>query len=154
MLALAKERRTPFCEPMAALTDRRNPLLRVTQALPLLSLKSKDPTCYSSGHLRPLAWRKSLRARQSFRARQSLLRTRFCIGSGNCPVLVQVMKNCGSDADQIAQEICTTYLATMASTSLMIVSITLGSLGPTMIANFDEIIERVHQAPTVFIGQN
>jgi hypothetical protein len=35
------------------------------------------------------------------------LRTRFCIGSGNCPVLVQVMKNCGSDADQIAQEICT-----------------------------------------------
>src|SRR5215813_2595431 len=111
MLALAKERRTPFCEPMAALTDRRNPLLRVTQALPLLSLKSKDPTCYSSGHLRPLAWRKSLRARQSFRARQSLLRTRFCIGSGNCPVLVQVMKNCGSDADQIAQEICTVRLA-------------------------------------------
>src|SRR5262249_44745 len=82
------------------------------------------------------------------------LRTRFCIGSGNCPVLVQVMKNCGSDADQIAQEICTTYLATMASTSLMIASITLGSLGPTMIANFDEIIERVHQAPTAFIGQN
>ena len=36
-----------------------------------------------------------------------LLRTRFCIGSGNCPVLVQVMKNCGSDADQIAQESCT-----------------------------------------------
>jgi hypothetical protein len=35
------------------------------------------------------------------------LRTRFCIGSGNCPVVVQVMKNCGSDADQIAQEICT-----------------------------------------------
>ena len=35
------------------------------------------------------------------------LRTRFCIGSGNCPVLVQVMKNCGSDVDQIAQEICT-----------------------------------------------
>jgi hypothetical protein len=38
---------------------------------------------------------------------QELLRTRFCIGSGNCPVVVQVMKNCGSDADQIAQEICT-----------------------------------------------
>src|SRR5215467_820110 len=36
-----------------------------------------------------------------------VLRTRFCIGSGNCPVLVQVMKDCGSDADQIAQEICT-----------------------------------------------
>ena len=32
-----------------------------------------------------------------------LLRTRFCIGSGNCPVLVQVMKNCGSDANQIAE---------------------------------------------------
>jgi hypothetical protein len=38
---------------------------------------------------------------------QELLRTRFCIGSGNCPVVVQVMKNCGSDVDQIAQEICT-----------------------------------------------
>jgi hypothetical protein len=36
-----------------------------------------------------------------------LLRTRFCIGSGNCPVVVQVMKNCGSDANQIAEEICT-----------------------------------------------
>src|SRR2546429_529787 len=35
------------------------------------------------------------------------LRTRFCIGSGNCPIIVQVMRNCGSDADQIAQEICT-----------------------------------------------
>ena len=35
------------------------------------------------------------------------LRTRFCIGSGNCPVVVQIMKDCGSDADQIAQEICT-----------------------------------------------
>src|SRR6476660_6650367 len=35
-----------------------------------------------------------------------LLRTRFCIGSGNCPVVVQVTRNCGSDADQIAQEIC------------------------------------------------
>ena len=34
-----------------------------------------------------------------------LLRTRFCIGSGNCPVLVQVMKNCGSDANQVAEEI-------------------------------------------------
>jgi hypothetical protein len=40
-----------------------------------------------------------------------LLRTRFCIGSGNCPVLVQVMKNCGSDAHQIAQEICTIHRA-------------------------------------------
>jgi hypothetical protein len=39
------------------------------------------------------------------------LRTRFCIGSGNCPVVVQVMKNCGSDADQIAQEICTIHRA-------------------------------------------
>ena len=38
-----------------------------------------------------------------------LLRTRFCIGSGNCPVLVQVMKNRGSDVDQIAQEICTIH---------------------------------------------
>ena len=38
-----------------------------------------------------------------------LLRTRFCIGSGNCPVLVQVMKNCGSDANQIAEEICTIH---------------------------------------------
>jgi hypothetical protein len=34
------------------------------------------------------------------------LRTRFCIGSGNCPVVVQIMRDCGSDADQIAQEIC------------------------------------------------
>jgi hypothetical protein len=40
-----------------------------------------------------------------------LLRTRFCIGSGNCPVLAQVMKNCGSDANQIAQEICTIHRA-------------------------------------------
>ena len=40
-----------------------------------------------------------------------LLRTRFCIGSGNCPVLVQVMKNCGSDANQIAEEICTIHRA-------------------------------------------
>jgi hypothetical protein len=40
-----------------------------------------------------------------------LLRTRFCIGSGNCPVVVQVMKNCGSDAHQIAQEICTIHRA-------------------------------------------
>jgi hypothetical protein len=31
------------------------------------------------------------------------LRTRFCIGSGNCPIIVQVMRNCGSDADQIAE---------------------------------------------------
>jgi len=38
-----------------------------------------------------------------------LLRTRFCIGSGNCPVLVQVMRDCGSNADQIAQEICTVH---------------------------------------------
>jgi hypothetical protein len=38
-----------------------------------------------------------------------LLRTRFCVGSGNCPVLVQVMKNCGSDANQIAEEICTIH---------------------------------------------
>jgi hypothetical protein len=37
------------------------------------------------------------------------LRTRFCIGSGNCPVLVQVMRDCGSNADQIAQEICTLH---------------------------------------------
>jgi hypothetical protein len=37
------------------------------------------------------------------------LRTRFCIGGGNCPVVVQVMKNCGSDADQIAQEVCTIH---------------------------------------------
>src|SRR4051812_43644296 len=35
------------------------------------------------------------------------LRSRFCIGSGNCPVLVQIMRDCGSDANQIAQEICT-----------------------------------------------
>jgi hypothetical protein len=40
-----------------------------------------------------------------------LLRTRFCIGSGNCPVVVQVMKNCGSDANQIAEEICTIHRA-------------------------------------------
>jgi hypothetical protein len=40
-----------------------------------------------------------------------LLRTRFCIGSGNCPVLVQVMKNCGSDANQVAEEICTIHRA-------------------------------------------
>jgi len=40
-----------------------------------------------------------------------LLRTRFCIGSGNCPVLVQVTKNCGSDANQVAQEICTIHRA-------------------------------------------
>ena len=40
-----------------------------------------------------------------------LLRTRFCVGSGNCPVLVQVMKNCGSDANQIAEEICTIHRA-------------------------------------------
>ena len=40
-----------------------------------------------------------------------LLRTRFCIGSGNCPVIVQVTKNCGSDAHQIAQEICTIHRA-------------------------------------------
>ena len=37
------------------------------------------------------------------------LRTRFCIGSGNCPVLVQVTRDCGSNADQIAQEICTLH---------------------------------------------
>jgi hypothetical protein len=37
------------------------------------------------------------------------LRTRFCIGSGNCPVVVQVMRDCGSNADQIAQEICTVH---------------------------------------------
>jgi hypothetical protein len=54
--------------------------------------------------LRPLAWRKSFRARQTSC-------TRFCIGSGNCPVVVQVMKNCGSDAHQIAQEICTIHRA-------------------------------------------
>jgi len=35
------------------------------------------------------------------------LRNRFCIGSGNCPVVVQIMRDCGSDADQIAREICT-----------------------------------------------
>jgi hypothetical protein len=40
-----------------------------------------------------------------------LLRTRFCIGSGNCPVLVQVTRNCDSKADQIAQEICTIHRA-------------------------------------------
>ena len=40
-----------------------------------------------------------------------LLRTRFCIGSGNCPVLVQVMKNCGSDANRVAEEICTIHRA-------------------------------------------
>src|SRR5262245_20970565 len=40
-----------------------------------------------------------------------VLRTRFCIGSGNCPVIVQVMKNCGSDANQVAQEICTIHRA-------------------------------------------
>jgi hypothetical protein len=40
-----------------------------------------------------------------------VLRTRFCIGSGNCPVLVQVMKDCGSDANQIAEEICTIHQA-------------------------------------------
>ena len=40
-----------------------------------------------------------------------VLRTRFCIGSGNCPVIVQVTKNCGSDAHQIAQEICTIHRA-------------------------------------------
>jgi hypothetical protein len=41
--------------------------------------------------------------------RSQELRTRFCIGSGNCPVLVQVMRDCGSNADQIAQEICTVH---------------------------------------------
>src|SRR6266542_275779 len=54
--------------------------------------------------LSPLAF---LVALTSASMAQELLRARFCIGSGNCPVVVQVMKNCGSDADQIAQEICT-----------------------------------------------
>ena len=51
-------------------------------------------------------------ARASAPARASppeLLCTRFCIGTGNCPVLVQAMRNLGSDADQIAQVICTIH---------------------------------------------
>src|SRR5262245_48471044 len=35
------------------------------------------------------------------------LRHRFCIGSGTCPVVAPIIRNCGSDADQIAREICT-----------------------------------------------
>jgi hypothetical protein len=35
------------------------------------------------------------------------LRTRFCIGSGNCPVVVQAMRDCGSDPDKVALEMCT-----------------------------------------------
>jgi hypothetical protein len=36
--------------------------------------------------------------------------TRFCIGEKRCPVAAQALYSCGSDADQIAEQLCTVRL--------------------------------------------